>query len=90
MLKTRHQKKEANKKYQEIDKEVKQRCRQDKRNSVNELDTEAEQATCRGDIKTLYITKTLTNRRAIKTKPVKIHGDINLAIRTNGKMELAF
>ncbi|XP_048726886.2 uncharacterized protein LOC125645429 [Ostrea edulis] len=68
--KTRQQKNEANRKYQEIDKEVKQHCRQDKRNFVNDLATEAEQVVYRGDIKTLYnLTKTLSNRRTIKSKP---------------------
>ena len=67
--KTRHQKNEANENCKEIDKEVKQHCRQDKRNFVNELATEAEHAAYIGDIKTLYnITKTLSNRRIIKTK----------------------
>ena len=70
--KTRQQKNEANKKYQEKDREVKQHCRKDKRNYVNQLATEAEEAAYRGDIKTLYnITKTLSNRRNIKVKPVK-------------------
>ncbi len=70
--KTRQRKNEANKKYQEKDKEVKQHCRKDKRNNINQLATEAEEAAYRGDIKTLYnITKTLSNRRSIKVKPVK-------------------
>lgn len=70
--KTRAQKNDAHTKHQNLDKEMIKLCRNDKREYVNQLSTEAERAAYMGDIKTLYnITKTLSRRKTCKAKPVE-------------------
>ena len=63
MARTRKQKRDANKRYQELNREVKRRCRRDRRVYV-ELEAErAEEAGKRGDARTLYeITRKLSGR----------------------------
>ncbi|XP_073670704.1 uncharacterized protein [Paramisgurnus dabryanus] len=69
---TRNQKANAMKLYNEADRKVKRNCRRDKRKWILSLATEAEEAASKHDMKTLYkITKTLGGRRRQINKPVK-------------------
>ena len=61
--KTRNRMRNASRKYLKANKEVKRSCRKDKRNYVNNLATNAENAAMKGDLGTLYsITKKLSGR----------------------------
>ena len=63
---TRKQKRDENKRYQELNKEVKRRCRRYKRVYVESEAEKAEEAAKRGDARTLYeITRKLSGRSKI-------------------------
>ena len=69
---TRAAKKEAQKKYAEANSEVKRTIRTDKRNFVDRMAQEAEEAAANGNMKQLYdITKTLTGKFGQTKRPVK-------------------
>ena len=56
---TRQQKRQAQREYCEKDREVNRSCKNDKGTYANNLTRDAEEAACKGDIKTLYnITQT--------------------------------
>ena len=76
--KTRIQMRNAKRKYQEADKEVKRSCRKDKRNYVNNLSKDAENAAMKGNLGSLYnITRKLSGRSQSTNKPFKdIQGKI--------------
>ena len=62
----------ASRKYQEANREVKRRCRGDKRNYVNNLAKDAENATMKGDLETLYnISRKLSRRSRNTNKPIR-------------------
>ena len=70
MARTLKQKREANKRYQELNREVKRRCRRDKRVYVESEAEKAEEAGKRGDARTLYeINRKLSGR--FLCKPVR-------------------
>ena len=70
--KTRAQKQQHQHKYNALNKEVKKRARRDKREVVNRLANEAEQAARKNDMKTLYdITRRLSGRKSNTCRPVK-------------------
>ena len=72
MARTRNQKREASKRYQELNREVKRRCRRDKRAYVEAEAERAEEAGKRGDARTLYeITRKLSGRIQNTCKPVR-------------------
>ena len=72
MARTRKQKRDANKKYQGLNREVKRRCRRDKRVYVESEAERAEEAGKRGDARTLYeITRKLSGRFQSTYKPVR-------------------
>ena len=72
MARTRKQKRDANKRYQELNREVKRRCRRDKRVYVESEAEKAEEAGRRGDARTLYeITRKLSGRFQNTCKPVR-------------------
>ena len=80
MARTRKQKRDANKRYQELNREVKRRCRRDKRIYVESEAEKAEEAGKRGDARTLYeITRKLSGRFQ-NTKPVR--NDAGLLLRS--------
>ena len=54
MSRTRNQKREASKRYQELNREVKTRCRRDRRVYVESEAERAEEAGKRDDVRTLY------------------------------------
>ena len=63
MARTRNQKREASKRYQELKREVKRRCRRDRRAYVEAEAERADEAGKRGDARTLYeITRKLSGR----------------------------
>ena len=72
--KTRQQKRQTTEKYVKRDKEVKKRCKQDKRDYVEQLAQQAESACGKGDIMSLYNTirqlgsKPLNNNTPVKDK----------------------
>ena len=69
---TRAAKKEAQKQYAEVNKEVRRNIRTDKRNFVDRMAQEATQATASGNIKQLYdITKKITGKFGRTERPVK-------------------
>ena len=69
---TRQQKRHATEQYAKRDKEVKRRCKQDKRDYVEHLAQQAESACGKGDIKSLYnITRQLGDRPSNNNTPVK-------------------
>ena len=51
---TGQQKRQAQREYSKKDREVKRNCKNDKRTYANNLTRDAEEATRKGDIKTLY------------------------------------
>ena len=62
----------ANRKYQEVNKEVKRSCREDKRNYVINLAQDAENAAMKGDLGTMYnITRKLGGRSQNTNKPIR-------------------
>ena len=72
MARARKQKRDANKRYQELNREVKRRCRRDRRVYVKLEAERAEEAGKRGDARTLYeITKKLNGRFQNTCKPVR-------------------
>ena len=72
MFRTRNQKREASKRYQELNTEVKRRCRRDRRVYVESEAERAEKAGKRGDVRTLYeITRKLSGRFQNTCKPVR-------------------
>ena len=72
MARTRMQKRDANKRYQELNREVKRRCRRDRRVYVESEAERAEEAGKRGDARTLYeITRKLSGRFQNICKPVR-------------------
>ena len=72
MAKTRKQKTDANKRYQELNKEVKRRCRRGRRVYVESEAERAEETGKRGDARTLYeITRKLSGRLQNTCKPVR-------------------
>ena len=72
MARTRKQKRDANKRYQELNREVKRRCRRDKRVYVESEAERAEEAEWKGDARTLYeITRKLSGRFQNTCKPVR-------------------
>ena len=72
MVRTRNQKRDASKRYQELNREVKRRCRRDKRAYVEAEAERAEEAGKRGDARTLYeITRKLSGRFQNTCKPVR-------------------
>ena len=72
MARTRNQKREASKRYQELNREVKRRCRRDRRAYVEAEAERAEEAGKRGDARTLYeITRKLSRRFQNTCKPVR-------------------
>ena len=72
MARTRKQKRDANKRYQVLNREVKRRCRRDKRVYVESEAEKAEEAGKRGDARTLYeITRKLSGRFQNTCKPVR-------------------
>ncbi|VDI73809.1 Hypothetical predicted protein [Mytilus galloprovincialis] len=82
----RQQKRQTHDLYREKDKEVKQNCKQDKRNYVEQLAQEAEIACNKGDIKSLYnITKELSGRRSNSNATVK---DKNCNVITKDEEQL--
>ena len=69
MARTRNQKRDASTRYQELSREVKRRCKKDRRVYV---ESEAEKAEKRGDSRTLYeITRKLSGRFQNTCKPVR-------------------
>ena len=81
MARTRKQKRDANKRYQELNREVKRRCRRDKRVYVESDAEKAEEAGKRGDARTLYeITRKLSGRFQNTCKPVR--NEAGLLLRT--------
>ena len=79
MARTRKQKRDANKRYQELNREVKRRCRRDKRVYVESEAEKAEEAGKRGDARTLYqITRKLSGRFQNTCKPVRNEGGLLL------------
>ena len=69
---TRRQKQEALRKYSEKNTEVKRSCRNDKRQMMDEIATEAEQAARMNDMKKVYeITRRLAGSRPTQNKPVR-------------------
>jgi len=63
IARTRKQKRDANKRYQELNREVKRRCRRDRRVYVESEAERAEEAGKRGDARPLYeITRKLCGR----------------------------
>ena len=69
---TRAKTTEARIRYSEVNKEVKRSIRNDRRNFVEDLARQAEEASGRGDAKELYsITKKLAGDRKIPDRPVK-------------------
>ena len=81
MSRTRNQKREAGKKYQELNREVKGRCRRDRRVYVESEAERAEEAGKRGDVKTLYeITRKLSGRFQNTCKPVR--NEAGMLLRT--------
>ena len=81
MARTRNQKREASKRYQELNREVKRRCRRDKRAYVKAEAERAEEAGKRGDARTLYeITRKLSGRFQNTCKPVR--NEAALLLRT--------
>lgn len=72
MVKTRKQKRDANKRYQEMNREVKRRCRRDRRVYVESEAEKNEEAGKRGDARALYeITGKLGGKFQNKCKPVR-------------------
>ena len=72
MARIRNQKREASKRYQELNREVKRRCRRDRRAYVEAKAERAEEAGKRGDARTLYeITRKLSGRFQNTCKPVR-------------------
>ena len=72
MARMRMQKRDANKRYQELNREVKRRCRGDRRVYVESEAEGAEEAGKRGDARTLYkITRKLSGRFQNTCKPVR-------------------
>ena len=72
MARTRKQKRDANQRYQELNREVKRRCRRDRRAYVESEAERAEEAGKRGDARTLYeITRKLSGRFQNTCKPVR-------------------
>jgi hypothetical protein len=70
--KTRLQKQRAQEEYNHMNREVKKSARKDKRDLVDRLATEAEEATEKQDMKTLHdITRQLSGRRTNTDRPVK-------------------
>ena len=57
---TRQGKREANRYYNEKNREFKKSCRRDKRNLIESIAREAEDAAKKNDLRTLYITRTET------------------------------
>ncbi|KAL9978171.1 hypothetical protein ACROYT_G015662 [Oculina patagonica] len=69
---TRAKKAEARIRYSEVNKEVKRSIRNDRRNFVEDLARQAEEASGRGDAKELYsITRKLAGDRKIPERPVR-------------------
>jgi len=79
MARTRKQKRDANQRYQELNREMKRRCRRDKRVYV-ELEAEkAEEAGKRGDARTSYeITRKLSGRFQNTCTPVRSEAGVLL------------
>jgi len=72
MARTRKQRRDASKRYQELNREVKRGCRRDKRVYVESEAERAEEAGKRGNMKTLYeITRRLSERFQGTCKPVR-------------------
>ena len=72
MARTRKQKSDAKKRYQELNREVKRRCNKDRRVYVESEAGRAEEAGQRGDARTLYkITRKLSGRFQNTFKPVR-------------------
>ena len=72
MARTRKQKRDAKKRHQELNREVKRRCRIDRRVYVESEAERAEEAGKRGDARTLYkITRNLSGRFQNTCKPVR-------------------
>ena len=72
MARTRKQKRDASKRYQELNREVKRRCRRDRMVYVELEAKRAEEAGKRGNARTLYaITRKLSGRFQNTCKPVR-------------------
>ena len=71
--KTRLQKKNKLKEYNEMDRQVKRSCRNDKRKWLNDLASEAEEAAVKHNTRRMYeLTRTISGkRRNLQSKPVK-------------------
>ena len=72
MVRTRKQKKDANKRFQELNREVKRRCRRDRGVYVESEAERAEEAGKRGDVRALFeITRKLSGKFQNTWKPVR-------------------
>ena len=72
VAKIRAAKSKAQMRYTEVHKEVKRSIRSDKRNYLEQLATEAEEAAGKGNLNELYkITKTLSGKQRQVTTPIK-------------------
>jgi len=70
--KTRAQKQAVQREYKEQQKEVRRSTRQDKRNTIDQLATKAQEAAAKNDTRTLYdITRKLSGRKTNNDKPVR-------------------
>ena len=79
MSRTRNQKREASKRYQELNSEVKRRCWRDRRVYVESEAERTEEAGKRGDVRTLYeITRTLSGRFQNTCKPARSEAGVLL------------
>jgi len=72
MARTRNQRRDASRRHQELNREVKRSCRRAKRVYVESMAKRAEEAGRSGDVRTLYeITKRLSGRFQSTCKPVR-------------------
>ena len=84
--KTRQQKFAAVERYNEKNHEVKRSCRRDKRQRIDEIAREAEEAAEQRDLKRVYdTTRLLSRRKTVQSKPVK---DKNGAVLTRTEDQL--
>ena len=81
MTRTRKQRRDASKRYQELNRELKRACRRDKRMYVESAAERTEEAGKRSDVKTLYkITRRMSDFRGRQCKPVRNQAGILIRI----------
>jgi len=83
MARTRNQRRDASRRHQELNREVKRSCRRNKRVYVESMAERAEEAGRRDDVKTLHeITRRLSGRFRSTCKPER--NETGVLLRTEG------